>query len=52
MTRAGHVVRVVHIRNAYKILVGKPDWKRPLGRPRHRRKNNTGMDLRKIGWKM
>jgi hypothetical protein len=36
-------------RNAYKILVGKPEGKRPLGRPRRRWVDNTKMDL-KIGW--
>jgi hypothetical protein len=30
-------------------LVGKPEWKRPLGRPRYRRENNIRMDLREIG---
>jgi len=33
---AGHVARMDAMRNAYKILVGKPEGKRPLGRPRHR----------------
>jgi hypothetical protein len=37
-------------RNAYRILVGKPDGKRPLGRPRHRWVDNINMDLREIGW--
>jgi hypothetical protein len=36
-------------RSAYRILVGKPEGKRPLGRPRHRRVDNTKIDL-KIGW--
>jgi hypothetical protein len=36
-------------RNAYRILVGKPDGKRPLGRPRRRREDNIIMDLREIG---
>jgi hypothetical protein len=36
MRLAGHVVRVGEKRNAYRILVGKPDRKRPLGRPRRR----------------
>jgi hypothetical protein len=35
---------------AYKILVGKPEGKRPLGRPRRRWKDNIRMDLREIGW--
>jgi hypothetical protein len=36
-------------RNAYRILVGKPEGKRPLGRPRSRWVNNIKMDLREIG---
>jgi hypothetical protein len=37
-------------RNAYRILVGKPEGKRPLGRPRRRWVNNIKMYLREIGW--
>jgi hypothetical protein len=37
-------------RNAYRILVGMPEGKRPLGRPRHRWVDNIKMDLREIGW--
>jgi hypothetical protein len=40
----------VEKRNTYRILVGKPEGKRPLGRPRHRWLNNIKMDLREIGW--
>ena len=36
-------------RNAYRILVGKPEGKRPLGRPRCRWEDNVKMDLRKVG---
>jgi hypothetical protein len=36
--------------NAISILVGKPEGKRPLGRPRHRWQDNIRMDLREIGW--
>jgi hypothetical protein len=36
-------------RNAYRILVGKPEGKRPLGRPRRRWVDNIEMDLREIG---
>jgi hypothetical protein len=36
-------------RNAYRILMGNPDGKRPLGRPRRRWVNNIKMDLREIG---
>jgi len=41
--------RVAQVRNAYKIFVGKPEGKRPLGRPRHRWENNIKTDLRVIG---
>jgi hypothetical protein len=37
-------------RNAYRILVEKPEGKRPLGRPRRRWVDNIEMDLREIGW--
>jgi hypothetical protein len=37
-------------RNAYRILVGKPEGKKPLGRPRRRWVNNIKIDLREIGW--
>jgi hypothetical protein len=37
-------------RNAYRILVGMPEGKRPLGRPRRRWVDNIKMDLREIGW--
>jgi hypothetical protein len=37
-------------RNAYRILVGKPEGKRPLGRPRRRCVDNIKIDLRQIGW--
>jgi hypothetical protein len=37
-------------RNAYRILVGNPEGKRPLRRPRRRWVNNIKMDLREIGW--
>jgi hypothetical protein len=36
--------------NAYRILVGKPEGMRPLGKPRHRRVNNIKMALRDIEW--
>jgi hypothetical protein len=38
------------VRNLYKILIGKTEWRRLLGRPRSRWEGNTGMDLRGIGW--
>jgi hypothetical protein len=37
-------------RNAYRLLVGKPDRKRPLGRPRLRLVDNIRMDLGEVGW--
>jgi len=36
-------------RGAYKVLVGKPEEKRPLGRPRHRREDNIKIDLQRVG---
>jgi hypothetical protein len=36
-------------RGVYRVLVGKPEGKRPLGRPRHRRKDNIKMDLQEVG---
>jgi hypothetical protein len=46
MRLTGHVARMGEKRNAYRISVGKPDGKRPLGRPRRRWVNNIKMDLR------
>jgi hypothetical protein len=46
----GHVARMGETRNAYMILVGKPEGKRPLGRPRCRWVNNIKMELREIRW--
>jgi hypothetical protein len=37
-------------RGAYRALVGEPEGRRPLGRPRRRWKNNIKMDLRDVGW--
>jgi len=36
-------------RGIYRVLVGKPEGKRPLGRPRHRREDNIKMDLQEVG---
>jgi hypothetical protein len=49
MRWAGHVARIGEKRNAYTILVGTPEGKRPLGRPRRRWLDNIKMDLREIG---
>jgi hypothetical protein len=46
MRWAGHVARIGKTRNAYRISVGKPEGKKPLVRPRHRRVGNIKMDLR------
>jgi hypothetical protein len=49
MRWAGHVARMGEKRNAYRLLVGKPQGKRPLGRPRHRWVDNIRMDLGEVG---
>jgi hypothetical protein len=46
MRWAGHVARMGEKRNAYRILVGKPEGRRPLGRPRRRWVDNIKLDLR------
>ena len=46
---AGHVTRMEQSRNAYKVLVGKPEGKRPLGRPRRSWEDNIKMYLREVG---
>jgi hypothetical protein len=50
MRGAGHVARIGETRNAYRILVGKPGAKRPLGRPRRTWVDNINMALRDVGW--
>jgi hypothetical protein len=50
MRWAGHVARMGEVRAAYKILVGKPEGRRPLGRPRRRWEDNIKMDLMEIGF--
>jgi hypothetical protein len=50
MRWAGHIARIGETRNAYRILVGKLEGKRPLGRPRRRWLDNIKMDLGEIGW--
>jgi hypothetical protein len=45
----GHVAGMGEKRNAYKLLVGKPERSRPLGRPRHRWLDNIRMDLVEVG---
>jgi hypothetical protein len=49
MRWAGHVARMGEGRGVYRVLVGRPEGKRPLGRPRRRWDDNIKMDLREIG---
>jgi hypothetical protein len=46
---AGHVTRIGEGRGVYRVLVGRPEGKRPLGRSRRRWEDNIKMDLREIG---
>jgi hypothetical protein len=50
MRWARHVKRLGEKRNAYRLLVGKPEGKRPLRRPRHRWMDNIRMELGEVGW--
>ena len=49
MRWAGHVVRMGEKRGVYRVLVGKPGGKKPVGRPRHRWVDNIRMDLQELG---
>jgi hypothetical protein len=49
MRWAGHVARMGKRRGVYRVLVGRPEGKRPLGRPRRRWEDNIKMYLRDIG---
>ena len=49
MRWAGHVARMGERRGIYSVLVGKPERKRPPGRPRRRWENNIKMDLQEVG---
>jgi hypothetical protein len=49
MRWVGHEAGMGEKSNAYRILVGKPEGKRPLGRPRYRLENNTKMNLIEVG---
>jgi len=49
MKWAGHVARMGGEWGVYRVLVGKPERKRPLGRPRRRWVDNIGMDLQEVG---
>jgi hypothetical protein len=50
MRGAGHVARMEEGRNVYRVLVGKPEGKRPLERPRRRWEDGIRMDLSSIFW--
>jgi hypothetical protein len=50
MMWARHVARMGEERNVYRVLMGKPEGKRPPGRPRRRWDYGIRMDLREIGW--
>jgi hypothetical protein len=52
MRRPGHVARMEEKRGAYRILVGRPEGRRPLGRSRCRWEDNIKMDLQDMGWDM
>jgi hypothetical protein len=49
MRWSGHVARMGEKRNVCRLLVGKPEGRRPLGRPRHRWMDNIRMDLVEVG---
>jgi hypothetical protein len=49
MVWVGHVAHVGKGRGIYKVLFGRPEGKRPLGRPRHRWEDNIKIDIREIG---
>jgi hypothetical protein len=52
MKWAGHVACIGEKRNAYKLLVGQPEGKRPIGRLRHRLKDDIKVDIMELGFGM
>jgi hypothetical protein len=50
MRLAGHAARMGEKRNACRLLVGKPEVKRPVGKPRHRRVDKVRIELGEVGW--
>jgi hypothetical protein len=50
MRWTGHVARMGEGRGAYRILVGRPEGRRPIGKPRRRWEDNIKMDLQEVGW--
>ena len=51
MRLVGHVARMGEMRGSYRVLVGKPEVKRPLGRPRRGWDDNIKMDLQEVEWR-
>jgi len=49
MSWAGHVARMGERKGVYRVLVGEPEGKKPLGRPRRRWEDNMKMDLQEVG---
>jgi len=49
MRWAGHLVCMEERRDIYRVSVGKPEGKRPLGRPRHREEDNIKIDFQDVG---
>jgi len=49
MRLAGHVARMGEERRVYRVLVGKPEGRRPLGRPRRRWVDNIRIDVQEVG---
>ena len=49
MRWAVHLVHIGEMRGVYKVVVGKPEEKRPIGRPRRRWNDNIKMDLQEVG---
>jgi len=47
---AVHVARMGEKTRVYRVLMGKSEWKRPLGRPRLRWEDNIKIDLQEMGW--
>jgi hypothetical protein len=50
MRWAGHVAHMEEKRGAYRILLGRPEGRRPLWRPRHRWEDTIKTDLQEVGW--
>jgi hypothetical protein len=49
MRWTGHVARIGKGRDVYRVLMGKPEGKRPLGKPRRRWEDNNKMDIQEVG---